>query len=66
MFSPHRRHLPANGRTSAQQASLRTAFFRLKAHGIEQELQFDLSQTEISGSKEAVATLESAEGALHF
>ena len=41
-------------------------FFQVEGHGIEQELQFDLGQTEVTGSKEAVATLEGAEGALHL
>ena len=43
---------------------LEDRLFQIEGHGIEQKLQFNLGQTEVSGSKEAVATLEGAEGGL--
>ena len=45
---------------------LEDRFFQVEGHGIEQKLQFDLGQAEIADSKEAVATLESAEGTFHL
>jgi len=41
-------------------------FFQIEGHGIEQELQFDLVQTKVSGSKESVAAFEGAENAFHL
>lgn len=63
---------PIGAAFASQRGHVRSAgapedrFFQIEGHGIEQELQFDLGQTEVTGSKEAVATLEGAEGALHL
>lgn len=42
------------------------SFFQIEGHDIEQEFQFDLGQTKVPGSKEAVAALERAEGVFHL
>jgi hypothetical protein len=41
-------------------------FFQIEGHGIEQELQFDLGQTKVSGSKESVGAFEGTENAFHL
>jgi len=58
-FASQRGHVRSAG-------DLEDRLFQIEGHGIEQELQFDFGQTEVSGSKEAVATLEGAEGAFHL
>ena len=58
-FASQRGHVRSTG-------DLEDRLFQIEGHGIEQELQFDLGQTEVSGSKEAIATLEGAESTLHL
>jgi len=58
-FASQQRHVSST-------IDLEDRFFQIEGHGIEQELQFNLGPPEVSGSKEAVATLEGAEGALHL
>lgn len=58
-FASQRRHV-------SSVTTLEDRFLQIEGHGIEQELQFDLGQTEVTDTKEAVAALERAEGAFHL
>ena len=72
VYSPGKgRFIPLEAFTSQQRhvsstIDLEDRFFQIEGYGIEQELQFRLGQSEVSGSKEVVAMPEGAGGALHL